>query len=298
MQNLKSFKTRKMNILITGSNGQLGSEIRVLAAQYPQMNFIFTDVAELDITNTEAVVAFCKDNGIEAIINCAAYTAVDKAESDEALARRINVDGPANLAMAAAQIGAKVIQISTDYVFNGLSNVPLKETDAIDPIGVYGRTKADGETAVLKSGADAIVIRTSWLYSTFGGNFVKTIRKYGAERGHLKVVFDQVGTPSYAGDLAKACLDILSSNEKISEKGSIYHYSNEGAISWFDFAHAIIELSDIKCTIEPVDSSQFPTPAKRPNYSVMDKTKMKADFGLKIPYWRASLVDCIKSLEE
>jgi dTDP-4-dehydrorhamnose reductase len=264
--------------------------------QYPQMTFIFTDVAELDITNLDNVISFCIDKKVQAIINCAAYTAVDKAESDEALAHRINVDGPANLARTAAKVGAKVIQISTDYVFNGLSNVPLKESGAIDPIGVYGRTKADGETAVLTSGADAIVIRTSWLYSTFGGNFVKTIRKYGAERGHLKVVFDQVGTPTYARDLAKACLDILSSNEKISEKGNIYHYSNEGAISWFDFAHAILSLSGITCTIEPVDSSQFPTPARRPNYSVMDKGKIKADFGLTIPYWYNSLKDCISAL--
>jgi dTDP-4-dehydrorhamnose reductase len=293
---MKSFKTRKMNILITGSNGQLGNEIRTLSVQYPQMMFIFTDVAELDITNLDNVISFCTDKKVQAIINCAAYTAVDKAESDEALAHRINVDGPANLARTAAKVGAKVIQISTDYVFNGLSNVPLKESGAIDPIGVYGRTKADGETAVLTSGADAIVIRTSWLYSTFGGNFVKTIRKYGAERGHLKVVFDQVGTPTYARDLAKACLDILAGNDKISAQGNIYHYSNEGAISWFDFAHAILSLSGITCTIEPVDSSQFPTPARRPNYSVMDKGKIKADFGLTIPYWYNSLKDCISAL--
>lgn len=285
-----------MNILITGSNGQLGNEIRTLSVQYPQMNFIFTDVAELDITNKDAVSDFCTQNNVNAIINCAAYTAVDKAESNEATARKINVDGPANLASYAAKANAKLIQISTDYVFNGHTNIPLNESDAIDPIGVYGKTKADGEDVVLKSGADAIVIRTSWLYSTFGGNFVKTIRKYGAERGHLKVVFDQVGTPTYARDLAKACLDILEGNDKISAKGSIYHYSNEGAISWFDFAHAIISLSDITCTIDPVDSSQFPTPARRPNYSVLDKGKIKADFGIKIPYWYNSLRDCISAL--
>lgn len=287
-----------MNILITGSNGQLGSEIRALATGYPQMRFVFTDVAELDITNGTEVERFCSEHQIQGIVNCAAYTAVDKAESDEALARKINVEGPANLAAAAAKVGAKLIQISTDYVFNGLSYIPLKESDDIDPIGVYGLTKADGEKAVLSAGADAVVVRTSWLYSTFGGNFVKTIRKYGAERGHLKVVFDQVGTPTYARDLAKCCLDILAENPTISAKGNVYHYSNEGAISWFDFAHAIIELSGIACTIEPVDSSQFPTAARRPNYSVMDKGKIKADFGVKIPYWRESLKACIEVLDK
>jgi dTDP-4-dehydrorhamnose reductase len=286
-----------MNVLVTGSNGQLGSEIRQLVGFYPQLKFIFTDVAELDITNEQDVKSFVAIQKIEAIINCAAYTAVDKAESDNLLATKINELGPRNLANAAAEVDAKMIQISTDYVFNGLSYVPLKESDPIDPIGVYGKTKADGEKAVNESGADAIVIRTSWLYSTFGNNFVKTIRKYGVERGHLKVVFDQVGTPTYARDLAKCCLDIITSSTKISEKGNIYHYSNEGAISWFDFAHAIIELSGIECTIEPVDSSQFVTAARRPNYSVMDKGKIKADFGIKIPYWRESLKECITLLE-
>jgi len=285
-----------MNVLITGSNGQLGSEIRQVSKSYPQFQFIFTDVAELDITDEKAVTDFIKQNKVNAIINCAAYTAVDKAESDALLASKINEIGPRNLAKAAAKVNAKMIQISTDYVFNGLSYIPLKEVDAIDPIGVYGRTKVDGENAVLQSGADAIVIRTSWLYSSFGNNFVKTIRKYGSERGQLKVVFDQVGTPTYARDLAKACLDILASNDVISAKGNIYHYSNEGAVSWFDFAHAIIELFDIQCDIEPVDSSQFQTVARRPNYSVLDKSKIKADFGIKIPYWRHSLKDCIALL--
>ena len=285
-----------MNLLITGSNGQLGNEIKALAANYPACQFIFTDVNELDITNAEAVTDFFKREAIHAVINCAAYTAVDKAETDAELASLINATGPANLAHAAKAVDAKMIQISTDYVFNGTSNVPLKETDATDPIGVYSRTKVDGEHAVLLSGSDAIVIRTSWLYSTYGNNFVKTIRKYGAERGQLKVVFDQVGTPTYAHDLAKCCLDIITNNEKISAKGNVYHYSNEGAISWFDFAHAIIELSGIQCAIEPVDSSQFVTAAKRPNYSVMDKTRIKADFGISIPYWRQSLERCIQLL--
>lgn len=285
-----------MNILITGSNGQLGSEIRQLSNVYPQVHFIFTDVAELDITDENAVADFIQLNQVNAIVNCAAYTAVDKAESDTELAARINEIGPRNLANAASTVQAKMIQISTDYVFNGLSYLPLKETDVIDPIGVYGQTKVDGEKAVLQSGADAIVIRTSWLYSSFGNNFVKTIRKYGSERGQLKVVFDQVGTPTYARDLAKACLDILATNEVISAKGNIYHYSNEGAVSWFDFAHAIVELSDFQCDIDPVDSSQFQTVARRPNYSVLDKSKIKADFGLKIPYWRESLKECIALL--
>ena len=285
-----------MNLLITGSNGQLGNEIRTLASQYNSVNFIFTDVAELDITNASAVNQFCSEHQIEGIINCAAYTAVDKAESDVELASRINEIGPANLANAAKTLDAKMIQVSTDYVFNGYSYVPLKESDAIDPIGVYGKTKADGETAVISSGADAIVIRTSWLYSSFGNNFVKTIRKYGSERGQLKVVFDQVGTPTYARDLAKCCLDIITGTDRISAKGNIYHYSNEGAISWFDFAHAIIEISEIECAIEPVDSSQFQTAARRPNYSVMDKSKIKSDFNTIIPYWRDSLKECISLL--
>lgn len=285
-----------MNLLITGSNGQLGNEIKALAANYPACHFIFTDIAELDITNADAVTDFFKSQAIHAVVNCAAYTAVDKAETDAELASLINAAGPANLAHAAKVVDAKMIQISTDYVFNGTSNVPLKETDATDPIGVYGRTKADGEQAVLSSGADAIVIRTSWLYSTYGNNFVKTIRKYGLERRQLKVVVDQVGTPTYAHDLAKCCLDIITTHEKISDKGNVYHYSNEGAISWFDFAHAIIELSGIQCAIEPVDSSQFVTAAKRPNYSVMDKTRIKADFGISIPYWRQSLDHCIQLL--
>lgn len=285
-----------MNVLITGSNGQLGSEIRQLSNSYPQFQFIFTDVAELDITDEKAVEDFIKINQINAIVNCAAYTAVDKAESDTLLAAKINETGPKNLALAAAKANAKMIQISTDYVFNGFSYIPLKEIDAIDPIGVYGQTKVDGENAVLHSGADAIVIRTSWLYSSFGNNFVKTIRKYGSERGQLKVVFDQVGTPTYARDLAKACLDILASNEVISAKGNIYHYSNEGAISWFDFAHAIVELSGIQCDIEPVDSSQFQTVARRPNYSVLDKSKIKSDFKIDIPYWKSSLKKCISLL--
>lgn len=285
-----------MNILITGSNGQLGSEIRVLSSQYGGHAFVYTDVAELDITDGEAVRQFCVDHQIHGIVNCAAYTAVDKAETDEAMARRINVLGAENLAKAAVEVGAAMVHISTDYVFNGRANVPLKEDDAIDPIGVYGQTKAEGEQAVLASGADALVVRTSWLYSAFGNNFVKTIRKYGVERGHLKVVFDQVGTPTYARDLAKACLDIITSGERISAKGNVYHYSNEGAISWFDFAHAIIELSGIACTIEPVGSEQFPTAARRPNYSVMDKGKIKADFGIAIPYWRESLVECVGRL--
>lgn len=285
-----------MNLLITGSNGQLGNEIRTLATKYPSITFIFTDVAELDITNAEAVIDFFKRQPIHAVINCAAYTAVDKAETEVELAALINATGPANLARAAQSLGARMIQISTDYVFNGQTNVPLKETDPTDPIGVYGRTKADGEQAVLASGADAIVIRTSWLYSSFGNNFVKTIRKYGAERRQLKVVFDQVGTPTYARDLAKCCLDIITTNEKISAKGNVYHYSNEGVISWFDFAHAIIELSGIQCAIEPVDSSQFVTAAKRPNYSVMDKSRIKADFNISIPYWKQSLESCIQLL--
>lgn len=285
-----------MTILITGSNGQLGSEIKAIAHLYPNLRFIFTDVAELDIVNADSVMEFCIANKVEAIVNCAAYTAVDKAETDQDLARRINVEGPANLARAAAKMGAKMIHISTDYVFNGLACVPLKPSDPIDPIGVYGRTKADGEDAVLQSGADAVIIRTSWLYSEYGANFVKTIRKYASERGQLKVVYDQVGTPTYARDLAKACLDVLSSGKPISAKGNVYHYSNEGAISWFDFAHAIVELSGIKCDIEPVDSSQFKTIARRPNYSVLDKSRIRTDFGVEIPYWRDSLRFCLSRL--
>ncbi len=289
---------KSMNILVTGSNGQLGNEIKQLGSQYPNFKFNFTDVAEMDITNQTSVMSACEANKIDAIINCAAYTAVDKAESDEALCAAINATGVANLVAYCEKVSAKLVHVSTDYVFNGENFRPIIESDPIHPMGVYGQTKAEGEQHVLESKADAIVIRTSWLYSSFGANFVKTIRKYAIERGQLKVVFDQIGTPTYAADLAKTILEILSNNESISTKGRLYHYSNEGVASWYDFAKAIVKQSDIPCVIEPVESTQFPTPAKRPHYSVLNKSKIKADFDIEIPYWMDSLKKCIAILDE
>ena len=285
-------------ILVTGSNGQLGSELRVLSSTFSQYRFIFTDVANLDITNTESLDIFFKENAIDYIINCAAYTAVDKAEEEEELANLINYKAVESLLSASKKYNAKLFQISTDYVFGGLHNLPLKEELPTHPESAYGRSKLKGEVAALESGR-AVVIRTSWLYSFYGNNFVKTIRKYGVERSELKVVFDQVGTPTYAKDLAQTILQIIDFTEQNHTfEAGVYHYANEGVISWFDFAKEICTLSGIDVDIKAVLSDEFPTPAKRPAYSVLDKTKIKTTFGLQIPYWRESLINCIAILEK
>lgn len=270
-------------ILVTGANGQLGTELKKLLP-----DAVFTDVAELDITNLEAVKHFVTNNNIETIINCAAYTAVDKAEDDVELVQKINEDGPRNLALS----GAKIIHISTDYVFDGKNYQPYLPEDTANPVSVYGRTKRAGELAVLNNAKIAVVIRTAWLYSAHGNNFVKTMRRLGAEKESLNVVADQIGSPTFAGDLAQAIVDILPQMNE-TNKG-IYHYTNEGVCSWYDFATEIMNLSDLACKVNPIPSTAYPTKATRPFYSVLSKEKIKNVFNIEIPHWKESLVKCLK----
>ena len=288
-----------MRVLITGSNGQLGSEIKELAANYNKLDFIFKDLPELDICNFEALQAFIIDYDINIVINCAAYTAVDKAEEDAEIAEKVNSNGVLNLVNALETIDGKLIHISTDYVFDGNHFLPYKESDPVSPIGVYGETKRAGELAALNSAIDAIVIRTSWLYSSYGNNFVKTMLRLGNEKENLGVIFDQVGTPTYARDLAKTCLEILTAvnSGKISNNGNLYHYSNEGIASWYDFAISIMEFGGQNCKVKPIETKDYLTLAKRPQYSVLNKSKIKTDFKIEIPYWRDSLKDCIKKIK-
>jgi len=284
-----------VRILITGSNGQLGNEIRVLAGDYPDFDFMYTDIEELDITDPLEVETFFIKNLPQVIINCAAYTAVDKAETDESKAYLINATAVANLAKSAASIGALIIHISTDYVFDGKSYLPYVETDKINPLSSYGRTKLAGENAVQLNATKGIILRTSWLYSAFGNNFVKTMMKYGIERDSLNVVFDQIGTPTYARDLAKVILDIIPSAINITGM-NLFHYSNEGVASWYDFARTVITFSGIRCEINPILTENYPLPAPRPFYSVLNKSKIKETFKIKIPYWSDSVKDCIQRL--
>ena len=287
-----------MKVLITGSNGQLGSEIRELASDYENLECVFKDLPELDICDTGMLTTFIIDQHINAVINCAAYTAVDKAEENPEIAEQVNAKGVLNLVNTLEKVEGKLIHISTDYVFDGNNSQPYKESDPVSPVGVYGETKRAGELAVLNSSIDAIVIRTSWLYSVYGNNFVKTMLRLGNEKKSIKVVSDQKGTPTFAKDLAKTCLDILSdaSSTKISKKGSLYHYSNEGVTSWYDFATAIMEISNIDCKVIPIETKDYPTEARRPMYSVLDKSKIKSDFKVIIPHWRDSLTNCIKKI--
>ena len=274
-------------ILITGAKGQLGQELTKLLP-----NAILTDVDELDITDLNAVQTFVQENHIDTIINCAAYTAVDKAEDDIELATKINVLGPENLAKS----GAKVIHISTDYVFDGLGHKPYEPTDETKPISVYGKTKRAGELAVLDNADTAIIIRTAWLYSPYGNNFVKTMQRLGAEKESLNVVADQVGSPTYAGDLAKAITEIIP---QIKEgQKSVYHFTNEGVCSWYDFAKKIMELSGLNCAVQPIPSSAYPTKATRPFYSVLSKETIKQDFTIKIAHWEDGLKRCLKEMEK
>jgi dTDP-4-dehydrorhamnose reductase len=288
-----------MRVLITGSNGQLGSEIKELAANYKKLDFVFKDLPDLDICNFNLLQSFIIDNKINAVINCAAYTAVDKAEEDSIIARKVNYEGVLNIVNALQTVNGKLIHISTDYVFDGNHFSPYKESDAISPIGVYGDTKRAGELAVTNSTIDSIVIRTSWLYSSYGNNFVKTMLRLGSEKENLGVIFDQVGTPTYARDLAKTCLEILTgvNSVKISKDGNLYHYSNEGVASWYDFAISIMELGEENCKVKPIQTKDYPTLAKRPQYSVLNKSKIKIDFKIEIPYWRDSLKDCIEKIK-
>ena len=288
-----------MKVLITGSNGQLGSEIGELAANYSKLDLVFRNSHELDICSFEALQDFIIDHKINAVINCAAYTAVDKAEEDAEIAERVNSMGASNLVNALEKVNGKLIHISTDYVFDGDHFSPYKESDLVSPIGVYGETKRAGELAVINSDIDSIVIRTSWLYSSYGNNFVKTMLRLGNEKENLGVIFDQVGTPTYARDLAKTCLEILTAvnSAKISNNGNLYHYSNEGVASWYDFAISIMELGGQNCKVNPIQTKDYLTLAKRPQYSVLNKSKIKTDFKIEIPYWRDSLKDCIEKIK-
>ena len=283
-------------ILVTGANGQLGNSIRVLAGQYPQYNFLFTDVDTLDITDPAAVKAAVKDNQVNYIINCAAYTAVDKAEDNEELCRRLNSFAVCVLGEAAREAGAKMIHVSTDYVFSGTGYCPYKETDGTRPVSVYGRTKLAGEEGLMEVCPDAVIIRTAWLYSEFGSNFVKTVLRLGKERDELGCVFDQVGTPTYAGDLAAAILSVVTADEKGAFVPGIYHYSNEGVCSWYDFTVKILQIAGIDCRIRPIETKDYPTKAVRPPYSVLNKNKIKETYGVAIPHWEASLRVCMGKL--
>ncbi len=284
-----------MKILITGANGQLGNEMRVLAKENTQHDYIFTDVQELDICNEQAVNTFVKENGVEVIVNCAAYTAVDKAEDDEAFADKLNHLAPGYLAAAAEEVGAALIQVSTDYVFDGTAHLPYTEEVAPCPNSAYGRTKLAGEEAVMQKCGRAMVIRTAWLYSIYGNNFVKTMIRLGKEREALGVVFDQIGTPTYANDLARAIMAAI--NQGVVP--GIYHYSNEGVCSWYDFTRAIHRLAGITtCNVSPLHTHEYPAKAPRPNYSVLDKTKIKNTFNITIPHWEDSLQVCVNKLME
>ena len=284
-------------ILITGANGQLGSEMRRLGEVSPN-TYIYTDVAELDITNGDAVAAFVKENAVDIIVNCAAYTNVDKAESDEATAELINATAVENLAKAMKAVNGTLFHISTDYVFGNEGNTPRTEDMPLNPLGVYGRTKLRGEQAIAETGCKAIIIRTAWLYSEFGNNFLKTMMRLTAEREELNVVFDQVGTPTYAGDLALAIFSIIEGGLYAGNEG-IYHFSNEGVCSWYDFATEIaMAAGNTACKVLPCHSDEFPSPVKRPSFSVLDKTKIKNTFAIEIPHWRDSMLYCIKRLKQ
>lgn len=287
-----------MNILVTGANGQLGNCMR-LAAKESSDNYIFTDVAELDITDAGAVGRMVKENDIKAIVNCAAYTNVDKAESDAEFAEVLNAKAVRNLADAIMMNDGVLIHVSTDYVFGGSKgNTPRTEDEPANPTGVYGLTKLNGEQQIVESGCKAVILRTAWLYSEFGKNFVKTMLGLTATKPELKVVFDQCGTPTYARDLADAIFDILE-NRKYEGNEGIYHFSNEGVCSWYDFTKMIAEYAgNTACDIQPCHSDEFPSPVVRPSYSVLDKTKYKSTFGMAIPYWTDSLKVCIKNLKE
>ena len=287
-----------MNILVTGSSGQLGSEIKDISLNYKNFNFFFMDLPELDICNSKQLDVFFIENKVNTVINCAAYTAVDNAEKDIEIAQKVNSEGVVNLVNALKKVDGKLIHISTDYVFDGNSFSPYKEFDDVSPLGVYGNSKRLGELAVINSNIDGIVIRTSWLYSAYGNNFVKKMLSLGNDRDELEVIFDQFGTPTSANDLAKTCLDIINYSKEnfINSKGNLYHFSNEGVASWYDFAISIIAIGKIDCYVKPIESKDYPTLAKRPPFSVLNKSKIKNDFEIEIPYWRDSLEICILKL--
>lgn len=286
-------------ILVTGANGQLGSDIRKLSKNYNNFEFIFTDVEDLDITNIQNTDSFFNKNKPEYIVNCAAYTAVDNAETDKENAEKVNVNAVGILAEMSVKYNCKIIHFSTDYVYDGISKaIPYIEKDNTNPTSVYGKTKLHGEQTLVNLPYH-IIIRTSWLYSSFGNNFVKTMLRLGKERNELKVIFDQIGTPTFGQDLAQATLTIIEKSEAdISNfKSGIYHYSNEGVCSWYDFATEIMDLSNIKCKIIPIESSEFPQKANRPHFSVLNKKKIKTTFNISIPHWKESLKVCLGQIE-
>ena len=283
-----------MNILITGANGQLGNEMRRVSIN-SKNRYIFTDVAELNITDKAAIRKMIDGEKISVVVNCAAYTNVDKAEDDETTADLLNNKAVRNIAEACKEFDATLIHISTDYVFQGDKNTPRKEDEPTNPMGAYGRTKLAGEESVKHSGCKYIIIRTAWLYSPYGKNFVKTMRKLTSDKDSIKVVFDQVGTPTYAGDLADVIYKIIEDN--MLDKTGFYHFSNEGVCSWYDFAQEICAFSGNTCDIEPCHSDEFPSKVQRPSFSVLDKTKIKETFDVKLPYWKESLKRCINELE-
>lgn len=295
-----------MNILVTGANGQLGSEMRIVSNSYPDNGFIFSDVVEvegqetfhLDITDVDAVRKIVNERGVDCIVNCAAYTNVDKAEDDQDLCRLLNATAPGILAQVMAETGGLLVHVSTDYVFGGDPyNTPCTEEQKGTPTGVYGLTKLEGEQAIIASGCKYVILRTAWLYSEFGKNFVKTMLSLTSTKPQLKVVFDQVGTPTYALDLAKAICKIVCEGLYEGNTG-IYHYSNEGVCSWFDFTKMIAEMSGhVDCDIQPCHSNEFPSKVKRPAFSVLDKTKVKQTFGVEVPYWTDSLRHCLRNMD-
>lgn len=283
-----------MKLLVTGANGQLGNEMRLVLANRKDIDTLFTDIAELDITDSSAVETFVAENGITHIVNCAAYTAVDKAEDDEPTAVKVNVDAVRNLAAAARKNGAKLIHISTDYVFDGTSYKPYTEDMPVCPTNVYGRTKLAGEKAAFDRCPDSVIIRTAWLYSSFGNNFVKTMLRLGRERESLNVIFDQIGSPTYAADLAAAVMTVLDSEKWIP---GIFHFSNEGVCSWYDFTIMIHKMAGIECVVNPIESSAYPVRTPRPHYSVLNKARIKETYGVTVPYWVDSLRKCVDILE-
>lgn len=281
-------------ILITGSKGQLGNEMQLAAQSYPQHKFIYTDVDELDICNKQSLADFVKHNSVNFIVNCAAYTAVDKAEDDVDLCYKINHEALKNIAEVATENNIKVIHVSTDYVFDGTNYKPYTEDQTVCPQSVYGKSKLAGEQALSNNCKQSVIIRTSWLYSTFGNNFVKTMIKLGTERESLNVIFDQIGTPTYAADLAEVILKIISSQHFTP---GIYHFSNEGVCSWYDFTKTIHRMANISCHVQPIETKDYPTRAPRPHYSVLNKAKIKLTYDVQIPHWEESLQKCINILQ-
>ena len=281
-------------ILITGSNGQLGNEMQQAAVRFPDFKYIYTDVAELDICDKSALDAFVKANNVNVIVNCAAYTAVDKAEDDVELCYKINRDAVRNIAEVGSENKVKVVHVSTDYVFDGTNYLPYTEDMPVCPATVYGKSKLEGEQALLKNCKESVILRTAWLYSSFGNNFVKTMMKLGTERDSLGVIFDQVGTPTYAADLADAIMQLISSETFVP---GIYHFSDEGVCSWYDFTKTIHRMANITCDVKPIETKDYPARTPRPHFSVLNKGKIKSTYGISIPHWEVSLEKCIQLLQ-